>query len=355
MAARPLKRSRLRSWAALLLGATLGCGGASGPGPDAGPAPGPGRLWRLNAVTRWIEGYDFGERPVLSTAPVDDARMLAADAGRIWALTSPSGVAAFSTVDAAELARRSDVGHALHRLAARAGQVWVADEGRPNVQRQRLLRLDPRTAATLAMVEVGDASEKVEALAPTPEALYVLLGPHLALVRVDVRTHAPTGRVELGEDPARPGGPRGRFPGFGELVVLGSTAWVLDRSSHKLLEITLPALAIRTVLDARPALGGQNDLEMKGAGRTLVVHARKASTLFAFDVPPRPGAALSAARRFQPGSTAGTLEARIDHWDIAGDRLAASVGLGAVLLLGTADFGPRAELRTVGAGPLALE
>jgi outer membrane protein assembly factor BamB len=341
---------------ALGLAASLaGCGGGdeASPGESSttGGATGRGRVWRFNTITKEVEGVPFGGGSPVKTPPVDAVRALAVDDGKLWVQTSDTAVAAFSTADGRQVAARPDVGVALGAIVARAGQVWAFDHGR-TPQRHRIVRLDPTSGATLATVEVGEVNEKPDVLVPTPDALYVLLDNGFALVRVDARSNTVAGRVNLGEDPRMPDGPRGAFYGYGELAVLGSTAWVLDRYKYKLIEIALPDLTVRAVTSVRALVDADNALQMKGDGNALYVHSPKARAILALD----PRSPAMPARTFRPSMRAGaSSDARVDRWDVAGGRVAVGLGFGEVVLLRADTFAEQGVARTLGPGPFALE
>ncbi len=264
-------------------GGALGDGqtpsGQGGSGGQSGPV-----VWVGSHFTRSVRGIDTGSGETLAMIDLPaDPNDLVIAAGKVWVGTDDGDLLAIDP-QSGEAGDPLHIGGPIEHIAAGGGRLFVAhfgggDSGLP----PQVVEVDPAKVTELNRFAVVDINESHDGLILDGSTLYVLVGNGFALERVDPDSGAVMDSVALGENPDDPSGPRGDFYGYGQMILVGGTMWVLDEYKNKVLGVDATSLAVGPILDATSWLDNGGADYLASDGKDVFVSLKDANSIVRLD------------------------------------------------------------------------
>ena len=161
-------------------------------GAPAALAFGKGSLWVADGDSRDVAQVDPGSNKVVRRIEAGNApKSLAVAGGALWVVSGADG--SVRRIEIGGASRTLRLGAKATAIAAGAGAIWVTSEEAGTV-----IRVDPRSGAVVAGVNVGNGPS---AVAAGEGAVWVVNRGDGTLSRVDPATNAVSATVRVGTDP----------------------------------------------------------------------------------------------------------------------------------------------------------
>jgi hypothetical protein len=232
-------------------------GGPAEQGADVAEAAASGQtLWATVRDSAYLTGLDTGSgdtvvKPVEVGGFTTDVKRVAPADGKVWLGLSDGKVIVVDakTGAVAKTLTYPARDYGIEEMTAGQGSAYVAYGGK---SKPTLVRLDAATYEEKTRKPVIGSIHSYEGLLVDGDTLWVLQGNGFALIKADAATLAVRDKVVLGQDPKNPTGPFKALYGYGSMVQVGGSVWIIDQYHHVLIRVdkaTMRATRVASLKD----------------------------------------------------------------------------------------------------------